>query len=291
MTHHIAPDAKIILVQRTFIIIVAWLFLLSLCAHASSSLFYTAAVIVSSPFIGLFCYAQMHEHYHTGFSLFRKKHDWLGILYASLLGFDWVLYRIHHGNHHRYSNGKGDFSRTLDVNGEPMVGWRYIMRHAIKPFTWQLLPYLAVFATRSDKRTPLLWIDETARVVSRLSVFWIWGWSALGLFLLWQFVFVIYLLFFNYLQHFHVNDGEGVVWNAPVLNALFLNGALHDQHHVNPAWRADELPLQPSRVPARDRVGLFNPVAFLIFLVSPVLLAKFLKIDQQGLTVQQKLSC
>jgi fatty acid desaturase len=278
MTHQ-APNPQAVLWQRFLIIATAWPLLLFLCAHAAVSPLYAVITIVITPFLGLFCYAQMHEHYHTGFALFRKKHDWLGVLYASLLGFDWSLYRVHHGNHHRYSNGKGDFGRTIDADGQPMVGWRYVFRNAIKPFALQLVPYLIVFLTRPDKRTRLLWIDETARVVTRLAVFLVWGWQAFALFLVWQLVFMNYLFFFNYLQHFHVNDGEGVVWEAPFLNKVFLNGGLHDQHHANPAWRADELPLHPARVAVREKVGLFNPIAFCIFLVSPHWLAKFLGVE------------
>jgi hypothetical protein len=102
-----------------------------------------------------------------------------------------------------------------------------------------------------------------------LAIFLCFGWVGLAAFLLWQLIFIITLLYLNYLQHFATDVGNGVLWTSAKFNRCFVNIGFHDQHHANPAATASQLPSMTTLQNARAKVGIFNPIVFTVFLFSP----------------------
>lgn len=240
-----------------------------LCFLATQNLLWLALLALLSPIVGLLCYAELHEHYHSGYRLFGKQNDLIGISYSALLGMSWVLYRAHHANHHRFNNDVGDYSRTLDKNDQPIVGWRYLGKCALVPYVLQLIPFLSFIGMKKDKRSALAFVDETARVALRLAMFALFGWIGLLSLLVWQGIFILALFYLNYLQHFSTEVGHGVYWPHSSFNRHFLNLGLHDQHHAHPAAAAATLSSMTSREPARNEIGLFSLPTFFLFLFFP----------------------
>jgi fatty acid desaturase len=255
-----------------YVVLTLWL--------AACAAFPAAALLalVSGP-LGLVLYARLHEHHHASGAAPRAQI--VGIAYSSLLGMTWIGYRKHHANHHRFNNGAGDYSSTLDAKGRELPGWLYVLKCALVPYMLQLVPFLVVLGMKRAHRTPTAWLDEAARVGLRASTVLLLGPVALGALLAWQLAFFVFLFYLNYLQHFGVPSGQGVVWEQRWLNAPALNIGLHDQHHAQPSLAWDELPGLPPRTRRRTVVGLFDPITFGAFLASPRALAR--RLSQQEL--------
>jgi fatty acid desaturase len=147
-----------------------------------------------------------------------------------------------------------------------MPGVEYLVRRGVGAFVPQSVPFLAYSAMRREKHDVVAFFDEALRVGTRVAVLLAWGPWALVSLLWWHFVFVLFIMYFNYLQHWRVPAGEAEVWNDPVFNAVYLNLGLHDEHHAHPARRFGNVSTAPRRPLAGFSV--FNPALFAAFLVS-----------------------
>jgi hypothetical protein len=218
-------------------------------------------------------YGSLHDHFHVG----RKRvgailYESLGVFAAANFGFNWVYYKRHHANHHKFNNGPGDYSTTLTTDGRFYAGSTYLFRNTVWPFLFQLVPFSSVLAKKRKNRTLLAWMDEAARVGLRVLSFILGGWSGLIVILIWQFVFMNQLLYLNYLQHFDCELGQAIIWKNRYAGGL----GLHDQHHSKPFLSATELESVPVDESLVRRSVLFNPIGFVLFLCSPERLRSYL---------------
>lgn len=229
------------------------------------------------PLLAIMVYAQLHRHYHA-YSKSSGLYQLTGILYSALSGLSWTLYRSHHGNHHRFNNASGDWSKTTDESGKPIPGFKYLIREAFRPFILQLIPFLSLLGMRSSKRTAWAFADEALRVGLRLGTFLLYGPSGLWALLLWQLIFLIAIIYLNYLQHFSVDGGFATFWPNLLFNRLTSQLGYHDQHHAWPGHSERHLMGIAPRRGSRRVIGLFDPIAFVFFLVDHRALAKQLRI-------------
>lgn len=223
--------------------------------------------VLGLPPLATIVYAHLHRHYHA-FSKNQVLYHAIGILYSSLMGLSWVLYRSHHANHHRFGNAEGDWSKTTNAQGEPIIGWKYLAREALRPFIFHLCPFLSILGMKS-KRNGLALVDESSRVICRGAFYLALGMPGLIALLVWQLIFLVTLMYLNYLQHFEIPVGHGAVWPNRLFNKLTVNLGYHDQHHALPSYADTQLPRIPARLSERTIIGLFNPRIFLLFLFKP----------------------
>jgi hypothetical protein len=232
--------------------------------------------------MGFFVYSRLHNHFHEGYQHGKRLFETYGIALSAILGLSWSLYLRHHANHHQFNNGPGDFARTMEPDGTFSNGTMYILRTALKPYILQLVPFLALLGMKKQNRTAVAYLDESLRVMLRLMAFGFGGIYGLFGILVWQLTFMIFLMYSNYLQHFYVPIGNGVVWNEGFFNFIFAEIGWHDQHHFKPSLLHGQLKQNRSRTIPRKRMGLFDPIAFVCFLWSPRLLAKRLQISPKS---------
>jgi hypothetical protein len=213
----------------------------------------------------LLIYAQLHRHYHA-YSKSAFVYHLIGIAYSAMVGLSWVLYCAHHANHHRFNNGPGDWSKTTDARGHAILGWKYLLGKALRPFLLQLVPFLSLLGMKANKRGSLAAADECMRVLLRWLALAAFGLEGLTALLLWQLVFICTIMFLNYLQHFGVQEGYGIVWDQRLLNRLTNQLGYHDQHHQFPSYHDRLLPEIASRVVVRRGTGLFSIKTMWLFL-------------------------
>lgn len=224
----------------------------------------------------LLLYAQLHRHYHA-YSKSALPYHTIGIAYSALAGLSWILYCSHHANHHRYNNGQGDWSKTTDSKGNPIIGWKYILREALRPFFLQLIPFLSLFGMKPSKRNSLAVMDECSRVLFRALAYVCFGVYGLVALLVWQLIFVFAIIYLNYLQHFGIEEGNGAVWNPKLFNRLTDQLGYHDQHHRYPSYADRMLPNISSRIAESSTTSLFSFKAMILFLFNTEGLAKHLQ--------------
>jgi hypothetical protein len=93
------------------------------------------------------------------------------------------------------------------------VGWKYIARHAVRPFLLLLIPFLSLLGMKPGQRNRLAILDESARVGWRALAWAFGGDPGLLALLVWQLIFHLAIIYLNYLQHFELEEGHGTVWN------------------------------------------------------------------------------
>lgn len=255
----IAPNTDLRVIAVLLLVLFAW----SAVCRVAAPIGWAAGF--GLPPLAIIVYAHLHRHYHA-WSKSEALYHSIGIAYSSFMGLSWVLYRSHHANHHRFGNAEGDWAKTTNSRGEAIIGWKYLLQNAIKPFILQLLPFLSLLGMKKSKRNTLAVADESSRVLMRIMFCAIFGMSGLIAFLVWQLIFLVSIMYLNYLQHFEVPDGQGAVWPNRIFNQLTVNLGYHDQHHAFPSYAERQLPLITARLPERSIIGLFNPRIFALFL-------------------------
>jgi fatty acid desaturase len=267
----IAPKTDLRVIAVLLLVLTAW----SVAGRVAGPIGWSVGLGV--PPLAIIVYAHLHRHYHA-WSRSERMYHVIGIAYSSLVGLSWVLYRSHHANHHRFGNAEGDWAKTTNSRGEAIIGWKYLLQNAIKPFILQLLPFLSLFGMKKSKRNTLAIADESSRVLMRIMFYVIFGLNGLIAFLVWQLIFLVSIMYLNYLQHFEVPDGQGAVWPNRIFNQLTVNLGYHDQHHAFPSYAERQLPLIAARLPERSIIGLFNLRMFALFLFKRDGLKSMLKI-------------
>jgi fatty acid desaturase len=235
---------------------------------------FAAIVLIASPFASLWIYVRLHEAFHlTGKEISRFPRHLLGIGLSAPIGFSWQLYARHHANHHRYNNGPGDYSSTIDRNGRTIAGSRYLLKNAGYPFVLQLVPFFSTLAMKSQNRSGISWLDEAVRVGFRFIAFLIAGWPGLGAVLAFQLVAVTVILYSNYLQHFELPPPNAHDWTGRRFAKAFLNFGAHAQHHQHPEIPGALLSISPAHA---GPVPLWSPRVLAAFLRSPASLSALL---------------
>ena len=225
-------------------------------------------------FLSIFHYSKQHDFFHK-----NRSSTWLdcvALLHCALVGTSWTLYKRHHANHHQYNNLQGDYAKTTDDHDRPIPGWRYLASKALLPFAVQLVPIVWVLLMKRKKRSTQVWLEEAVRLAIRIATFAVFGvkWFCWLLFL--QLMYLASIMWLNYLQHFGVTDGRGVVWTHPGYNYIFNDLGYHDQHHQKPSLPPSAARKISARQAPIERMGLFSPIAFALFLFSPDRLQTYL---------------
>lgn len=228
---------------------------------------------------GLVIYMRLHNHYHEDRRIGRAYYELCGILLSIPLGLSWKYFHAHHSLHHAHNNGPLDPATNRDTNGEYLPGWIYLCRNVLAPAVQQTLPYGTFLGRYRLKFDQYAHIDEITRQFARFALLYAFGWQSLMAFVAWTVCIGTFLLYMNYIQHFELPDGAGVVWENETFNFVFADLGYHDQHHHAPSLPHKDLRAMPSSVTPSKKFGLFDPVAFAKFLVSPSSLATYLKAE------------
>ena len=243
--------------------------LLTLLAAATGHPPVAALVVLLSPPVVLLVYVELHERAHRVYSESTPTRQAAGLAFAMLLGFSWRIYLGHHANHHRYNDAEGDFAVTADRNGRPRNGTWYLAKNAVFPFLIQCIPYLSVCGMRSRNRNAVAWLDESLRVSFRLLWLVVFGVQGLIVLLLYQVSALAFVIYVNYLQHFGTETPRR--WTSELFNGLYRGFGIHDAHHRQPTRPGESLQSE-AKSPSFDGFTIFNPLTFILFCSSSVLL-------------------
>ncbi len=211
-----------------------------------------ALAVLALGFVALACTNYQciaHNFIHNRFFRAEALNHAFSVLNTLALGMPQTLYRLHHLNHHRYSNDyrdpltgeTGDFSSLYRFSKQPQVPerlWRYAL---LGPLRMDFRKLLAL--ARGRQLTGLV-VGETAALLAFYGgLAWV-NWKAF----LFYFVPVFYLgqvaaLAQNYLEHDGA-DPRGRKTNSVscygrLYNLVWFNNGYHQEHHYRPSvhWR------------------------------------------------------
>lgn len=195
---------------------------------------------------GLFLSYSIHIFFHECVHTRNCFPVWFNIAGSIFLGLPFDGYRVHHYNHHTYSNSLEDFSTTWRVKGghsnkvgfsvlSYALGWpRQLMRamKAPNPFSEEL----------GDSRVVKGRIPIQKNAIA--------GFIILLLFIHWQsallYIALIYIgwtisALHNFGQHPPLSGDPIGSYSNWLYNRLFFNNGLHSEHHKYPALPWHEL--------------------------------------------------
>ncbi|MBU8895930.1 fatty acid desaturase [Corallococcus sp. M34] len=208
-------------------------------------------------------YAVLHNHMHVAIARPRAVRWLVSRTLGLACGFPYRGYVIHHLNHHRFSDGPGDWGQRR--RGEGAFG--YCVRSVFAPWLWPFALMKAVWrsAARHGQRAELLL--DFAVVDGTLLGLIIWrptlGLSFWALLLTGQ----ICIHWLNLAAHFGTDptcrDALAVTSTSRLYNHVFFNAGYHQAHHVRPHVPWFELPSFTRELASRGQVrpGLVSPFA------------------------------
>jgi len=228
-------------------IILFWLATYSILdSHVGNAVAYG---ILASICLSFSVHITFHEIMHRTTNVPYKRLMSNAITILSGLPFDG--YRIHHMNHHRYSNSFRDFSSTWRFSGN-IIKSRNILRYSFG-WPWHLARVRKTICFAHRRKyipTPILTRITEQKYVSIVTLI-IMGIISLKIILL--YIAVVYLGWswisvHNYLQHPPVISRRINSYYSSVYNLLFCNNGLHAEHHGEPgiSWHF----LQPAKLRA-----------------------------------------
>ncbi len=233
-------------------------FIFFLLAYLSNHYFSSLAFIfLASILLSFSIHIFFHECVHA-----RKKYpSSINIFFSLFLGMPFDGYRVHHLNHHTYSNGLNDFSSTWCFSKGKKIArsaWGYcfgwlkqvvILIHSPNPFdaTWGDLEQIKV-SIKPQKIAlflfvlTLAFIDLKAFTLYFVLVYFGWVFTSL----------------YNYGQHPPIEAELVCTYSNRVFNTLFFNNGLHWEHHDKPwlSWSQIELDAKSPRI---QYAHLINP--------------------------------
>jgi len=233
-------------------------FIFFLLAYSSNHYFISfLLILVASILLSFSVHIFFHECVHL-----RKKYPMpINILFSLLLGMPFDGYRVHHFNHHTYSNGLDDFSSTWYFSKGKKTAysvWNYC-------FAWlrQVLRLI-----RSPNPFDPVW-GELAPIKARIQpqkIALFIGLIILALLSLKAFILYFLLIYFgwvftslhNYGQHPPRAEEPICTYANKRFNTLFFNNGLHWEHHNKPwlSWNHIKLDANSPRI---QYAHLINP--------------------------------
>lgn len=187
-------------------------------------------LILSSFLLSLSVHICFHEYVHQG----KSKLSILSSFITILMGMPFDGYKLHHLNHHKFDNNKGDFSSTWIFTGEskmPKSFFEYI-------FLW---PRQVLEAGKFARKESHFQKYRRAITVQKIILV---GWLALLFSIAIKFfIFYIILIYFgwvfvsihNYGQHLPIDKLTNTYsYLNKAYNFIFFRNGLHVEHHQHP---------------------------------------------------------
>jgi fatty acid desaturase len=194
-----------------------------------------------------------HNFIYLPFFKSQKLNQMFSVLNSIGIGLPQSMYRVHHLNHHRYTNHP-----TKDESST----WRYGKNGKEENFiTYSLFGMfrtgMTSLAKTSLKQSNLFYF-ELAALALFMTVLLVINWKLFLLVILPSYLGgQVFALLENYCEHYrsnpHDTKRDSVSCYNPVYNFIWFNNGYHQEHHFRPNVHWREIPLVTKDLPA-DRV-------------------------------------
>ena len=214
-----------------------------IAANLADNLFLSFFLILLA---GVFLSFSIHVFFHECVHARAEYPLAVNIIHTLFLGLPFDGYRVHHYNHHTYSNSAHDFSTTWQQkNGKKTAfkpcqyafGWlRQLSRaiHEAEPFSQSLGDVAKIKARIEPQKIALFlfcillaFIGLKTFVLYFALVYFGWAFSALH----------------NYGQHPPLEEEQICTFAGKTYNLVTFNNGLHWEHHNKPGLSWDQLEL------------------------------------------------
>jgi len=199
-------------------------------------------------------YAVLHNHMHVPIAKPAALRWVVSRTLGLACGFPYRGYYLFHFNHHKYSDGPGDWGRH-----EPGEGaLRYLLRNTLLPWFWPWDIVGKVWRATKTRAQRLELVMDFVLVDGTLLGLLCWE-PALGLsFFAMLLVGQLCIFWLNLAAHFESDstrrDSLAVTSTSPLYNFFFFNAGYHQAHHFWPQVPWQQLPAATRELAASARV-------------------------------------